>query len=608
MSEPETPGSAVPPDAPARPQVREASAHSAATRPYQAPTQSSRGGYVFAAGLFLFLVGLFWRLVEAETGWITSVWIFASIVMMLVPIAWHAPDYVRAIVSKRGTAFLYVFLTIALGLGIAAFIGWATSGPRKTHLPAIDLTKSARYTLSDESLKLLERVDGTVYATYLTHGQSQDIGLREAALDQLKVYEASSSRVRFAEVDEVRRPDLAARILREQGVMATSSGEDTDVIVLTYAEPGKEVAPGKQKEIKVEPWAFRKTSSTGAEKWLGESVVSSGIYELVFQKYKAYATGGHGERSLSEEFRELKAALVTQNIEVASEPLTLSASAKVPDDCELLMILGPTAPFSPDEAEAVTRWVDKGKALLVTVDLMEDRTPTGLEPLLQRFGVATRSNYEVIAPKVARLNVNQRDVGAVQGMSNQFPVYGEAYADHPAARALRARSGLATFFFKSTYLEIDDKPPAGATPEAVCYAPSAGEYTPVAVRHDKTRTDYTRLVDGVDKTTGKLPLVVTSSRKVEGSENRDARLIVSGDTDIFTDRVIAGFPANLDLARGLVQWGLRREGLVAVSDRTLEDPFVTPTEYQKRFAFFWPLAVVFLPLIFGGMVWWSRRR
>ena len=128
------------------------------------------------------------------------------------------------------------------------------------------------------------------------------------------------------------------------------------------------------------------------------------------------------------------------------------------------------------------------------------------------------------------------------------------------------------------------------------------------MRHDRTRTNFSAPVDGVDKTTGKLPLVATSVRKPAGGAERDSRLVVSGDTDVFTDRVIAKFPANLDLARGLVQWGLRRAGLVAVSERTLEYPFVTPNDRQKRFAFFWPLAVIFLPLLAGGMVWWSRRR
>lgn len=605
MSEPETtPPAPEPAPAPAAAPPRSA----APSQPYQAPARASKLGHLFFTGLFLFVTGLFWRFVEEESGWVTSAWIFLSIVAMLVPFAWHLPDILKSAASRRGTAFAMVVVTIGLGLFVALFVGWADVYlKKKGKLPALDLTSSSRFTLDEESLKLLDKVEGTVYATYLMHA-TEDEGLRTDALEQLRVFEAACPKVKFAEVDAVRKPDVAARILKEQGVQGTSSGEDTDLIVLTYAEPGKEVAPGKQKEIKVERWAFTKTSSAGVPKWLGESVIASGIYELVFQKYKAYTTGGHGERSFNDDFRELRGALVTQNIDVETTPLNLATTPKVPDDCELLFILGPTAPFTPEEAEAVTRWLDQGKTMVFTVDMMEDRSPTGLEALLEKFGVATRSNFEVIAPKVGRDMA--RGLELVGGMSNQFPVYGDAYGEHPAVRALRSRSGLATYFFRSTYVEIDDKPPAGVTPEIVCTAPEhqATGATPVALRHTKDRTNYTTIMADRDKVTGKFPLIVTSVKKPKDATGRDARVVVSGDTDVFSDRVIGSYPANLDLVRGLVQWGLRREGLVAVSERSLEDPYVTPTEYQKRFAFFWPMAVVFLPLIVGGMVWWSRRR
>ena len=198
----------------------------------------------------------------------------------------------------------------------------------------------------------------------------------------------------------------------------------------------------------------------------------------------------------------------------------------------------------------------------------------------------------------------------LQGMRSDFPVYGDGYADHPAAVALRSRGGLATYFFKSTYIEVDEKPPAGADPQVVCSAPDVKEQnaSPVALNHYKGRTNFNSLENDRDKAGVKLPLIVTSVRTLPDLQGRDARLILSGDTDVFTDRVISSYPANLDLARGLVQWGLRREGLVAVSARTLEDPYVTPTEYQRRFALVWPLFACFLPLLMGGLVWWTRRR
>jgi hypothetical protein len=147
MSEPETPSpeTSTVPAQPPEPSPR--ASRGASQIPYQAAGRVAWGGYVFCLGLILLVVGIFWRIVEAETSWVTSAWIFASIVAMLVPIAWHVPDFLRWAASPRGGAFLFVTATIGLGLFVAAVLGWATSGVRKTKLPALDLTKSARYTL-----------------------------------------------------------------------------------------------------------------------------------------------------------------------------------------------------------------------------------------------------------------------------------------------------------------------------------------------------------------------------------------------------------------------------------------------------------------------------
>lgn len=619
MSEPDAPPPSTdtgpdPQPAPAAAAAREAEpaprAESPRRTPYQAPVRPSRMGYVFFWGVLLLIAGLFWRFVEEETGWVTSAWIFLSIVAILVPFAWHLPDLMRSAATRRGTAFAYVITTIALGLVVALFVGWgAYKGKQEGWLPTLDMTKSARYSLSEESERLLDKVEGTIFVTYLVRG-ADEMQLRDAVLEQLRVFEERSSRIRFARVDEVREPEAARRVLEQHGVGPTSSAEDLDVIVLTYAAPNREVDPGKQKEIPVEQWTFLRTSSTGALKWLGEGAISTAIFELVFQKYRAYATGGHGEGSLAKEYHELKGALEAQNVEVASDPIVLAATRDVPDDCELLLVLNPKTPFTPDEAKAVSTWIEKGRTLFLTLDVADDRTTTGLDPLLDQFGIRTRMNYEVVAPTMRPINVAGMNQLVPTGMATSFPVYGVGYADHPAAVALRARGGLATFFMRSSYVEVDeDKPPPGAEPSVVCYAPKAGEAaSPVALRHSPDRKDYNRIDPSRDSTTGKYPLVATSVKKPADPAGRDARLVVSGDSDVFSDRGIQQAAANLDLARSLLQWGLRREGLVAVSDRTLDDPMVRPDERQRRFAFWWPLAVVFLPLVFGGMVWWARRR
>ena len=110
---------------------------------------------------------------------------------------------------------------------------------------------------------------------------------------------------------------------------------------------------------------------------------------------------------------------------------------------------------------------------------------------------------------------------------------------------------------------------------------------------------------------GRLALVdlAGSERATDTQEaDRDARVVVIGDTDVLTDQLIAQIPPNLDLGLGLIQWGIRREGLVAVSERTIEQDRVELNDYGRRVALAWPLGMALLSLVCGGLVWWTRRR
>ena len=89
---------------------------------------------------------------------------------------------------------------------------------------------------------------------------------------------------------------------------------------------------------------------------------------------------------------------------------------------------------------------------------------------------------------------------------------------------------------------------------------------------------------------------------------RAARIVLAGDSDAFSDPVVGQSPPNLDLFGGLAQWALRREDLVAVSDKTLDLEIATVGDRERRMAFWWPLAIALTALLAGAAVGWSRRR
>jgi hypothetical protein len=349
----------------------------------------------------------------------------------------------------------------------------------------------------------------------------------------------------------------------------------------------------------------------GQPKWLGERLLTSAIQELVFTRFKAYLTGGHGERSFTEDARELRDRLAAQNIEVVDKPLDLTSAPNVPEDCDLLLILGPEAEFKPEETAAIRAWLEKGKSLFVSfdVDPTGTRRATGLEPLLDTFGIAPRINYVVFAPRLERMSQ-----GVVVSMVTEFAATARDYASHPAVDALRRGGGFATGFFRSSFVEVDPEPKSGLTVEPLVWAPDPGHkdvQRPYAARITPGRRSLQSIDESTDIVNRRLPLVAAARRDLaaEGAtEKRDARLVVSGDTDCFTDMVTKQNGPNLDLFGGLVQWGLRREDLVAVSEKTVEMEVATIGPREHRMAFWWPLVTALGALLAGATVWWTRRR
>lgn len=597
---------------------------------YQAASRPSPLGYVFLAGVAGLLIGVAWRLIEPETGAATAIWIFVSALMALAPLPWHAVDWFHAAATRRGGAFASVVVTVTLGCVVMLFVS-AMNVVVKEHpdrMPewlrhrALDTTESGRYSLGEETLKVLARLEGegggTVFATYLRRaGEGSQTGeeLRQMALEQLRVYGYRSPRVQVEDFDSFREPEATRRALAQRGVTTLSSAEDKDVIVLSWADPGREATPGKQKEIAVDQYEFAKPGGQGAgPRWLGERVITSAIQELAFVRLKAYVVGGHGGRSLTDEMREIRERLRSQNVDVVDRPIDLTGGADVPKDCDLLLVLDPDprSPFDPAETASLARWLDTGRSLFVCLDVHANATKreSGLEPLLAAYGIVPKPQYVVVAP-VARPIVGG---GAVLDMLTQFVTRRPDYASHPAVEALRRGNGFPGFFSESMHLDVKTDLPEGVTADVLVWAPEVASRDapkPHAALISASRRDYTAADPATDVTGIRLPLVACATKSLPadaGGVKRDARVFVSGDTDVFTDQLIRQCAPNLDLFGGATQWSFRRADLAAVSDKTLDIEIASIGEHEHRMAFGWPLVTALVALLAGAGVWWSRRR
>jgi hypothetical protein len=77
--------------------------------------------------------------------------------------------------------------------------------------------------------------------------------------------------------------------------------------------------------------------------------------------------------------------------------------AEVPTDCDTLVILSPSSPFSADSLDAIERYMDRGGRLFVGIGLPAESDfsklkVTGLEGLLKKFGVDVTDQYVLHFP------------------------------------------------------------------------------------------------------------------------------------------------------------------------------------------------------------------
>lgn len=125
----------------------------------------------------------------------------------------------------------------------------------------------------------------------------------------------------------------------------------------------------------------------------GEMVCASAVarLSLPYERSTVYWLQGHGEarfddydelRGFSDIAREVKRS----GFEI--HPLTLPGLSQIPSDCHVLVIAGARFAMAPEELSLIDAYLLRGGRLMV---LVSPRVTTGLEPVLEKWGVRLTS-------------------------------------------------------------------------------------------------------------------------------------------------------------------------------------------------------------------------
>jgi ABC-2 type transport system permease protein len=439
------------------------------------------------------------------------------------------------------------------------------------------LSSQTRVQLAPQTLSLLKSLTNHIDVT-LYYDKQDDAYPTIVAL--LGEYQAANSRLSVRMVDYVRDAGEAQKIKEQYKLNAPT---DKNLVIFDCEKQVKIVNGDSLTQVKLEqvPNAKEREFRRKPVAFNGEQAFTSMLLAVTSAKpFQAYFLQGHGEPSLADgdNFGYLKfGAILAQNY-VAVTNLELNGDTGVPMDCNLLIIAAPTAPLSDPELQKIEEYLKQGGRLLALFDYASIKRPTGLEPILQRWGV------NVIADVV-------KDPNTVTGKDIKV----RKFSQHPIMNPLTQLTLQMILPRPIEHVEWPT-PPANA-PQVEELAFSSEKSTLTGDSGEPPRS---------------YPLIVAVEQKpVAGVANPrgNTRLLVAGDS-IFLGNVYIEGGGNRDFLSYAVNWLLDRTTLLkGIGPRPVTEFRLLMTRTQQR-EVCWLLlgALPGAVLLFGCLVWLIRRK
>ncbi len=494
--------------------------------------------------------------------WIGSILLLGTILVLFS--LYRSFAQIKGWLDRRSTKVgLNVSLMTLLLLGIIGMVEAIST----RHNMRIDLTEGKRYTLSDQTKKVVRRLPKDVQVTAFYRADQPD---RRLAEDLLRQYADLSSKFRSEIVDPDRNPGRAKRYG-----------------ITTY---GTTVLETKDKEERISE--------------VDEEHLTNGLVKLLREGKRAiYFLKGHGENDLDNGsrngYRQAKDALEKANYQV--KELLLLREPQVPEDAAVLVVSGPKRDLAESELKALKAFVDRGGKLLVQIDPF---TAPTVKEFLSQYGITV--GEDVIVDQFSR----------VLGGDYLMPVVSKYYS-HPITRDFT----LASLFPFARSIDVAEKPPQGVTVQKLGETGSGswaetdkGELTRGKLTFDKGKDRQGPVPVGVVATVEVKKATEPSTGKKTGEKEPEkrptpgpARLVVYGNSG-FASNNFLNFSGNRDLFLNSISWLAEEEDQISIRPREAKSTPIFLTAMQGRLAFWLPVVVVPVMLLVSGTSVVLRRR
>lgn len=442
--------------------------------------------------------------------------------------------------------------------------------------------------LSTRTLSVLHSMTNHVEVTLYYDREDEFYPQIKSLLDE---YHAANKNITLHPVDYTRDPGEAEKVKERYNLPSTSDSPNgppsKDLIIFDGGEGRFNYVPGDQvvqtKLEQIEPDDPSQTKPEYRHKPIafnGEVLFTSKLMALEkAQPFKAYYLQGDNEASLADtsQYGYSQFGLTLAQNYILPVNLELLGNEQIPMDCNLLIIAGPAAQLSDVELQKIDKYLMDGGRLLVLFNYASVRQPTGLEPILQRWGVT-------VVPAFVKDLDNATDDLVVR-----------KFGPHPVANPL-AQLNLQIIRPRAVVKVTWQNPPANV--------PQVDELA--------FSGDNSILSSDPSAPPRSYPVMAAVEQKPSpGVTNPrgSTRIVVAGDS-LFLANSVIGAGGNRDFVGYAVNWLLDRQELLAgIGPRPVAEFRLLLTDKQQR-ELRW-LLLGALPggvLILGWFVWLVRRK
>ena len=515
-------------------------------------------------GLLVMIGSQVWLRVGKHLPGKPETWLIAGAILVLFHLIVRWED-ISGLVGRRQMRYGANALVLTLVvLGILVGINYLAS----RRAVRWDLSKGQRFSLSDQTNKVVSGLKDDVKITYFQKG----LALQHAQ-DRLRAYQALSPKIKVEFVDPV-------------------------------AEPGKTQAY----EVRG-PWPILVVEkATNKEKITNDSeqdITNALIKVTRDRKRPVCFAEGEGERDIEDSgdrgWSGAKGALGKNQYE--TKKVALLRQKKVPDDCTVFVVAGPDNDLLPEEIDAIRSYVKAGGRWLVGVDPETKAAYPNLTGLLKEWNVEAGKDIVVDASGMGQLF----GAGPLTPLALEYPF-------HEITKDFR----VATAFHMARSMEAGKATIEGVTAQDLVKTSrdSWGE----------TELDLKKapeFSEGKDKA-GPISLGVVVTLRgpapaptptpspapppaADAPKPPEAKIAAFGDSD-FASNALLGFQGNRDFFLNVVAWLSEDQDLISIRPREPEDQRLTVSrQTQQNVAI---MALILLPglfIVLGIATWWRRR-